>query len=190
MLFYVFHCYSFIHSVETWFKRGIESIQIINRCPQENMLVLDIQKKVGRWAFLRDENKKRKFVFTICNPVVWNFVSIASMIGKKTLSRREEKIMNNVIFKKSKTPKRTLPNLSRIGLFPIANTKYTSSIKTQRCLNCRTNQIVIMQLSLFLVACTQLYNPLCPSVGWLVGRSRFNFFMILFFDPTAPSQIV
>ena len=49
---------------------------------------------------------------------------------------------------------------------------------------------------LFLVACTRLYRPLCPSVGWyvgwlvsrlvgwlvgqLVGRSHFTFFMILF----------
>ena len=30
--------------------------------------------------------------------------------------------------------------------------------------------------SLFLVACTRLYTPLCPSVGRLVGRSRFTFF--------------
>ena len=28
----------------------------------------------------------------------------------------------------------------------------------------------------FLVACTRLYNPLCPSVGRLVGRSHFTFF--------------
>ena len=28
----------------------------------------------------------------------------------------------------------------------------------------------------FLVACTRLYNPLCPSVRWSVGRSRFTFF--------------
>ena len=33
----------------------------------------------------------------------------------------------------------------------------------------------------FLVACTRLYNPLCPSVGWLVGLSvcwsHFTFFI-------------
>merc|ERR1712105_195421 len=29
---------------------------------------------------------------------------------------------------------------------------------------------------LFLVACTRLYNSLCPSVGWLVGQSHFTFF--------------
>ena len=34
--------------------------------------------------------------------------------------------------------------------------------------------------TIFLVACTRLYNPLCPSVGWSVGlsvcRSHFTFF--------------
>ena len=35
----------------------------------------------------------------------------------------------------------------------------------------------------FLVACTRLYTPLCPSVGWLVGRSHFTFFMISIFGP-------
>ena len=29
---------------------------------------------------------------------------------------------------------------------------------------------------MFLVACTRLYNPLCPSVGRLVGRSHFTIF--------------
>ena len=29
---------------------------------------------------------------------------------------------------------------------------------------------------LFLVACTRLYNPLCPPVGWSVRRSHFTFF--------------
>ena len=32
----------------------------------------------------------------------------------------------------------------------------------------------------FLVACTRLHNPLCPSVRWSVGRLRFDFLKILF----------
>ena len=34
----------------------------------------------------------------------------------------------------------------------------------------------------FLVACTRLYNPLCPLVGWSVGHA-LRFFMILFLGP-------
>ena len=34
----------------------------------------------------------------------------------------------------------------------------------------------------FLVACTRLYTPLCPSVGWLVGPSvTFYFFYVFTF---------
>ena len=37
---------------------------------------------------------------------------------------------------------------------------------------------------MFLVACTRLYNPLCPLVGRSVGLSHFAFFfMILFLGP-------
>ena len=35
----------------------------------------------------------------------------------------------------------------------------------------------------FLVACTRLYTPLCPSVGRLVCQSHFPFFMIFIFGP-------
>ena len=44
----------------------------------------------------------------------------------------------------------------------------------------------------FLVACTRLYNPLCPSVSRLVGRSvTLHFFLwFYFFDLTAPAQMV
>ena len=33
----------------------------------------------------------------------------------------------------------------------------------------------------FLVACTRLYNPLCPLVGWLVGRSVDRLVTLYFF---------
>ena len=33
------------------------------------------------------------------------------------------------------------------------------------------DELFIMARRRFLVACTRLYTPLCPSVGWLVGRS-------------------
>ena len=50
-------------------------------------------------------------------------------------------------------------------------------------------------MSLFLVACTRLYNPLCPSVGRLVGRSvghTLLFFMILLLWPpcSCPNSLV
>ena len=35
---------------------------------------------------------------------------------------------------------------------------------------------------LFLVACTRLYNPLCPSVGWSVGRSVGRSHFTFFYD--------
>ena len=43
----------------------------------------------------------------------------------------------------------------------------------------------------FLVACTRLYNPLCPSVGRSVGRlvrHTLLFLWFYFFDLTAPSK--
>ena len=41
----------------------------------------------------------------------------------------------------------------------------------------------------FLVASTRLYNPLCPSVGRLVGHTSL-FLSFFFFDLTAPAQMV
>ena len=45
---------------------------------------------------------------------------------------------------------------------------------------------------IFLVACTRLYNSLCPLVDWSVGWSHFTFFMILFFWPhcSCPNGLV
>ena len=37
----------------------------------------------------------------------------------------------------------------------------------------------------FLVACTRLYNPLCPSVGWLVGWSVTLYFFYDFISLTS-----
>ena len=48
---------------------------------------------------------------------------------------------------------------------------------------------LFLPANLFLVACTRLYNPLCPSVGWSVSRSYSFFLWFYFFDPTAPSLI-
>ena len=42
---------------------------------------------------------------------------------------------------------------------------------------------------LLLVACTRLYNPLCPLVGRSVGHILFSLWFY-FFDPTAPAQMV
>ena len=49
--------------------------------------------------------------------------------------------------------------------------------------NKRNAQTTFSLFFVFLVACTRLYNLLCPSVGRLVGRSvghTLLFFMILF----------
>ena len=38
---------------------------------------------------------------------------------------------------------------------------------------------------------TQLYTPLCRSIGRLVGRSPFYFFIVFeFFEHTAPAQML
>ena len=40
----------------------------------------------------------------------------------------------------------------------------------------------------FLVACTRLYNPLCPSVGWSVGRSVTLSFFSPFYCSCPPAR--
>ena len=51
-----------------------------------------------------------------------------------------------------------------------------------------SNNYVIQVGNLFLVACTRLYTPLCPSVGLLV--TLYFFYDFLLFYLTAPAQMV
>ena len=77
--------------------------------------------------------------------------------------------------------------------FPYVDLKRTfkSAIHMRKAKKIRVFSEILLT---FLVACTRLYTPLCPSVGWSVGRSvglsPFYFFGVFErFKLTAPTQM-